>query len=269
MINYTRENEYEADRIGIGLLSDARFDPQGMVEFFGIMGQLSGSSGLGGIEYLRTHPLSNNRVAEAINRANSLPAGANQVDDFLLFKDYLQYASSDHLPLQGSEYLRALASIKAAEYQRADKMLAEQYRRDSENIWYGIAYAENLEQLGREADAELVYRRLLDIFPGDYVLSLRLVRLLKLTGQNQAALVIARRLENGFPQEQQVYFELSEIYQALQQPALRMMAEAEFHRITGNPQQAVKLYDQVLKLPETDLATESKAREKRLLLIEK
>ena len=269
MINYTRENEYEADRIGIGLLSDAQFDPQGMVEFFGIMGQISSSSGLGGIEYLRTHPLSNNRVAEAINRAESLPAGANQVDDFLLFKDYLRYVSSDHLPLQGSEYLRALASIQAAEYRRADKMLGELYRRDNENIWYGIAYAENLERRRREDDAELVYRRLLDIFPGDYVLSMRLVRLLKLAGQNQAALVIARQLENRFPQEQQVYFELSEIYQALQQPALRMMAEAEFHLITGNPQQAVKLYDQVLKLPETDLATESKAREKRLLLLEK
>ena len=240
-----------------------------MVEFFGIMGQLSGNSGLGGIEYLRTHPLSNNRIAEAVNRADSLPAGANQVDDFLLFKDYLQYVSSDHLPLQGSAYLRALASIKAAEYQRADEMLDELYRGDSENTWYGIAYAGNLEQLGREADAELVYRRLLDIFPGDYVLSLRLVRLLKLAGQNQAALVIARRLEKRFPQQQQVYFELSEIYQALRQPALRMMAEAEFHRITGNPQQAINLYDQVLKLPETDLATESKAREKRLQLQEK
>jgi len=266
MINYTRENEYEADRIGIGLLSDADFDPQGMVEFFGIMGQLSGG---GGIEYLRTHPLSNNRVAEAINRVGSLPPGANQVDDFLLFKDYLQFVSRDHLPPQGSDYLRALASIQDAEYQRADKMLGDMYRRNSENIWYGIAFAENLEHLGRKADAELVYRRLLDIFPGDYVLSMRLLRLLKLAGQNQSALVIARQLENRFPQEQQVYFELSEIYQALGQPGLRMMAEAEFHGIAGNPQQAVKLYDQVLESPEVDLATKSKAREKRLLLMEK
>jgi hypothetical protein len=46
-----------------------------------------------------------------------------------------------------------------------------------------------------------------------------------------------------------------------------MMAEAEFHRIAGNPDQAIKLYDQVLNLPDTDLATQSKAREKRLLLL--
>ncbi|MCP4983067.1 MAG: hypothetical protein GY935_21535, partial [Gammaproteobacteria bacterium] len=141
--------------------------------------------------------------------------------------------------------------------------------RDSENIWYSIAFAENLELLGREADAELVYRRLLDIFPGDYVLSMRLLRLLKLAGQNQSALVIARRLEIEYPDNQQVYFELSEIYQSMQRPALRMMAEAEFHRITGNSRQAIKLYDQILELSDTDLATESKAREKRQQLFDR
>ena len=268
MVNFTRENEYEADRIGIALMGDAHFDPQGMPEFFAIMGNLSGSSGQG-IEYLRTHPLSNNRVAEALGRAENMPPGRNQVDDYLLFKDFLQFVSRDHLPDQGDDFLRALASIKAAEYDRADKMLADLYRRDSDNIWYGIAFAENLEQLGRETEAELVYRRLLDIFPGDYVLSMHLLRLLKLAEQYESALVIARQLENRFPEKQQVYFELSEIYESLRQPSLRMMAEAEFHRITGNPQQAVRLYDQVLDLPETDLATESKAREKRLILLEK
>lgn len=267
MVNFTRENEYEADRIGIELMGDAHFDPHGMAEFFAIMGKLSGSSGLG-IEYLRTHPLSNNRVAEALGRAQNLPPGGNQVDDFLLFKDFLQYESRDHLPDQGSDFLRALASIQAAEYDRADKMLVDLYRRDSDNIWYGIAFAENLEHLGRETEAESVYRRLLDIFPGDYVLSMHLLRLLKLAGQNESALVIARQLENRFPENQQVYFELSEIYESLQQPSMRMMAEAEFHRITGNPRQAVRLYDQVLNSPETDLATESKAREKRLILLE-
>jgi len=145
--------------------------------------------------------------------------------------------------------------------------LADLYQRENENIWYSIAFAENLELLGRESEAELVYRRLLDIFPGDYVLSMRLLRLLKLGGRNQSALVIARTLENQHPDDKQVYFELSEIYQALRRPALRMMAQAEFHRITDNPQQAIKLYDQVLESPDADLATESKAREKRLILL--
>jgi len=267
MINYTRENEYEADRIGMELMYGGQFDPKGMVEFFTIMTQLSGSSEIGNIEYLRTHPVGANRIAEAAGRVNEGARGANQVDDYPLFKDYLQFVSSDHLPDEGSQFLRALASIQAGEYQRADALLGDLYNRDNENIWYSIAFAVNLEHLRREAEAELVYRRLLDIFPGDYILSMRLLGLLKLAGRYQSALVIARSLEIDFPENQQVYFQLSEIYQALHRPALQMMAEAEFHRITGNPQQAIKLYDQVLVSADVDHATESKAREKRLLLL--
>ena len=36
-INFTRSNEYEADRIGIGILSDTDINPQGMVDFFEIL----------------------------------------------------------------------------------------------------------------------------------------------------------------------------------------------------------------------------------------
>ena len=46
------------------------------------------------------------------------------------------------------------------------------------------------------------------------------------------------------------------------------MAQAEYHRLAGNPDQAVKLYDEILRSSEVDLATESKAREKRLILLE-
>lgn len=269
MVNYTRENEYEADRLGVELLRAARFDANGMVEFFRIMAGLSGSSGLGTIEYLRTHPVNTNRIAEASARVEPAAGRVDQVDHYPLFRDFLEYVSSDHLPPEGSEYLRALASIRAGKHDRADELLAALYDRESENIWYSIAYAENLEIQKREAEAELVYRRLLDIFPGDYVLSMRLLRLLKLEGRNRSALLLARRLENEHPQKKEVYFELAEIYAALGRPALRMMAEAEFHRLTGNPKQAIKLYDEILASGKADLATESKAREKRLLLLAK
>lgn len=269
MINFTRENEYEADRVGLELMSSARFDPNGMVEFFGIMSKLGGSSEISNIEYLRTHPLGSNRIAEAANRASRLPFGANQVDDYLLFKDYLLYISSAHMTPQGSDYLRALALMKAADHSAADAQLAMLYQRDSENVWYGVAYAENLVNLGRPQEAEQIYRRLLDIFPGDYVLSIRLLRLLGQAGKYQAALEIARELENQYPHDKQVFFELSEIYEALGRRPLQLMAQAEFHRIGGNLREAIKLYDRVLATGDADLTTESRAREKRQLLLQR
>ena len=72
MINHTRQAEMEADRIGISLLGRAGFDPEGMTRFFERMNIRSRAMGQGPPEYLRTHPLSINRVAEARSRAQSL-----------------------------------------------------------------------------------------------------------------------------------------------------------------------------------------------------
>jgi predicted Zn-dependent protease len=268
MVNFTRENEYEADRVGIELMSDANFDTNGMVEFFTIMTKLNGSSEIGNIEYLRTHPIGSNRIAEAAARVRNLPGSGDQIDDYALFKDYLRYVSSDHLPQQGDAYLRALATMQAGEYRLADPLLEALYRDDNENIWYSIAYGENLEYLRRSADAERVYRNLLAIFPGDYILSMRLLSLLHSEGRDQDALQIARRLETDYPQQQQVYFALSSIYGALDRPLPKMMAEAEFHRLGGNTQQSIRLYDQVLGTAGADPNIVSIAREKRLQLLE-
>ena len=269
LVNFTRENEYEADRLGVELLQTARFDARGMAEFFTIISKLSGSSEIGSIEYLRTHPVSNNRVSEAESRARNQGLIVDPVDDFHLFRDFLNYVSNQYLPNEGSNFLRALAAIQSGQYERANEQLTALYNSDNENIWFSIAFAENLEHLEREEQAELVYRRLLDIFPGDYILSMRLINLLQQAGRNRSALIIARDLENRFPQNRQIYFALSEIYQALDRNALRLMAEAEFHSLNGNPRQAVRLYDQVLKADDVDLATESIAREKRLLILER
>ena len=46
------------------------------------------------------------------------------------------------------------------------------------------------------------------------------------------------------------------------------MAEAEFHQLNGNTRQSIRLYDQVLVSSDADPTTISKAREKRLQLLE-
>ena len=43
-INFTRTNEYEADRIGIAALADAGFDPYGMASFFEVMSRQTTTS---------------------------------------------------------------------------------------------------------------------------------------------------------------------------------------------------------------------------------
>jgi len=72
-INYTRSNEAEADRVGIGILAAAGFDPVGMPEFFGTMQQRSGGAGRNIPELLRSHPVTSERIAETRDRASRMP----------------------------------------------------------------------------------------------------------------------------------------------------------------------------------------------------
>ena len=260
IINFTRENEYEADRLGIQLLQNGNFNAQGMVDFFKLMQRIAGSSEFQNIEYLRTHPVHANRISETQSRIKFTPKSRLEQDYFLMFRDYLEYLSSDRLEVSGSDFRKALAHIKLGLFDQADQTLRHLYQQNSENIWYGYAYAENLENQGKPDQAEGVYRELLEIFPDEFALSLRLIRLLKSVHKFESALLIARRLEKRNSDNKSVYIELAEIYQQLKRPVFRMMAEAEYHRLTGNLKQATSLYSKVIDSTETDLATESRAR---------
>ncbi|MCP4430301.1 MAG: M48 family metalloprotease [Gammaproteobacteria bacterium] len=262
MINYTREFEYEADRMGINLLQSAGFDGRGMVEFFQILGKLSGNSDLGSIEYLRTHPVSDNRVSEAESRL--LPNSVDSVgpDYFLLFQDYLMYILNDGVLPGSGQFRRALSKMKAGEEDTASKTLQKLYHGQSDNFWYGIAYAENLQMLDRKEKAEEVYRQLLEIYPDDYIISLQLLRLLKDSKRLDQALVIGRRLENRYSSNKAVFFELVDLYHLLDKSLMEMLAQADYHRLSGSPDLAIKLYSKVLDSPDIDLATESRIREK-------
>jgi predicted Zn-dependent protease len=72
-INFTRENEYEADRIGFQRLDDAGFDVTAMATFMERMQRafrfVEGSAPT----YLRTHPITYERIAEAQSRAHGHP----------------------------------------------------------------------------------------------------------------------------------------------------------------------------------------------------
>ena len=266
MINFTRDNEYEADRLGIDLLQGGNFDPQGMVDFFRIMDRVSGSSEFQNIEYLRTHPVNTNRISEAENRIRQTAVIQGGPDYYTMFKEYLQYVSLNRMEVIGSDYRKALAQIKAGKFELANQALEKLYQQDSDNIWYGYAYGESFEYLKQPEKAEQVYRKLLEIYPDQLSLSLRLTKLLISADDYESALVIARRLEKRFPYERSIYKDLADIYEQLDKPVLKMMAEADYHLIAGNIEHAIGLYETIIGSAKSDNATRSRAQARLELL---
>mgnify|MGYP001547026001 CR=1 FL=1 len=76
-IDFTRKDEAEADRVGIGTLARAGFNPDAMADFFGRMEHTLRPGGGEGGDYsgdappfLQTHPVTSERIAEAKARAH-------------------------------------------------------------------------------------------------------------------------------------------------------------------------------------------------------
>ena len=67
-LNFSRDMEREADRIGFGLMGQAGFEPSGFVTMFDKLQQASRLNDSGAFPYLRTHPLTTERIADMQSR---------------------------------------------------------------------------------------------------------------------------------------------------------------------------------------------------------
>jgi predicted Zn-dependent protease len=83
-LNFTRDNEREADRVGLQLLEEAGFDPRAMATFFERLQRATRLYEGGAPSYLRTHPLTFERIADVQSRVENLPY--RQVPDSLEFQ---------------------------------------------------------------------------------------------------------------------------------------------------------------------------------------
>ncbi len=73
-IDYTREHEREADRVGLSLLERAGFSPRAMVTFFERLLRANRVNEFKGAPaYLQSHPLTTERIADMQDRVENLP----------------------------------------------------------------------------------------------------------------------------------------------------------------------------------------------------
>jgi predicted Zn-dependent protease len=75
-LNFSRDMEREADRVGFGIAGQAGFAPQGFVSMFEKLQQSSRLNDSGGFPYLRSHPMSSERMADMQARIPAQAAAA-------------------------------------------------------------------------------------------------------------------------------------------------------------------------------------------------
>ncbi len=133
-INYTRGNEKEADRVGIALLANSNFDPQGAPSFFSKMSEKYRYASKPPAMLL-THPLPESRIADARQRAHNYPP--RQLPPSLQFelaksriKSRYQSNAKDNIAYYKLQLKQKKYAIKAA----AQYGLALSYLDDKQNL---------------------------------------------------------------------------------------------------------------------------------------
>ncbi len=105
-LNFSRDMEREADRVGFGVLVQAGFEPEGVVAMFERLAQASRLNDDGSFPYLRTHPLTTERIADMRARIPVQSAGRGPVRVDLLHG--LAAARARALSATGVDGLRVL-----------------------------------------------------------------------------------------------------------------------------------------------------------------
>ncbi|MCU7797880.1 MAG: M48 family metalloprotease [Candidatus Thiodiazotropha sp. (ex Myrtea spinifera)] len=195
-INFTRSNEEEADTVGIQILAEAEFDPRAMPVFFERLTHASRLYESGIPEILRTHPVTTNRVADALGRAENynyrqypgslryyLTRETLRVAQFKEPKAAVKHFSSGldegrHLNEEAHQYGHALALIADHQYKKSALIIENLLRQRPQQMEYVLASAEITRLLGNPQKALKILDTHYQLMPQNHALSVAYIEAL-------------------------------------------------------------------------------------------
>lgn len=263
-INFTRANEHEADRIGIGLLRDTGINPQGMASFFNTLLEESRTdNALAQIEYLRTHPLSTTRIAEAGNRLRDedkkLPDDSL---DFQLTRARIIVKTSHSLPqlikriealpdLQQNVLARYTLGLAYLENQREKEAITifKSLSRTNNHPWIKLALADAYRANHDDKDALNLLQQVNANYPGYLPASIRYADSLIDQKQNDKAISLLNQQLRS-QKKPIVYKLLARAYFSDGQVALAMESTSYEYELEGHLNLAIQQINNALQQPD-------------------
>jgi predicted Zn-dependent protease len=268
-INFTRANENEADRVGMGFLAAAGFDPYGMPDFFETMGRRSpalANSRNALPEILQTHPISTNRIAESRSRAAQFKdlKPATESVSYMLTRERLRVLAtptednvrryySDRREQQrlsvGERYGEALANYQAGDARASLDTLRDLAREYPQVPMLQSTLGQAYMSAGATEEGLATFRRALALSPRNIPLTMRYAESLMKAGDAKTAHAVLLDLFNNVaPTPEQIRFT------ALAASSAGDTGDAayymsEYHITTGNLPLSVSQLEMALAAP--------------------
>lgn len=272
-INFTRSNEHEADRIGIQTLARAGLRPEAMATFFERMGKISRLYGEGPPEFLRTHPVTTTRIAEAKSRAAQLDAGEDPDNrSFLRMRARIRALSGDDIrgtvqafeeELRGKEisqqpaefYGYAVALRRNGKAERALAIADTLAAAEPDVLAYRLLLADARSDLGRYEQARQEYESLLATQPGNVAVLMSYGEAL-MAADNEADAKQGERLLRpqllDYPDEPRLLALYARLADGAGDRVRAAEATADRYRALGAIYEAIKQLERLSRDPELD-----------------
>ncbi|KGD65998.1 hypothetical protein Y5S_00470 [Alcanivorax nanhaiticus] len=272
---YSRQNEQEADRVGMQTLAAAGMDPDAMPRFFERMHndrQFAGDPP----EFLLTHPVTESRIADSRARARALPSPTMSVSPHYLlvqarlraafiqgdkqaidyFERYVNERSA--LALQAARYGLALSHLRANHYDLSRSLMEQLAAQYPDELWFRLGLAEVALDEGKYPQAITETQRVLKVSPDDYAASILLSKAYLRNKQPEQALPVIKPLLNKRPTDPATWDLAADAYGNSGDRVRALHARAESQFLRGNNSKALQQMGYALADAEGDFALYSK-----------
>ena len=281
MLNFSRSCEQEADQLGIQILANAEFDPQSMPAIFQHMNQQAQYQE-NTPEYILTHPIFKNRIAEAKDRANQynykqnpssfdyclikarIEAKALEQDPEVLTKLKHKLINKTYKKLDTTLYGYTIALMEQYKYNKARDVLLNLANKYPNSLIIQLEMAELEVLMQQKSQALMRLEKLLSLFPNDSALTLKYAETLLYNKQPKLAKQhLLSHIKDSDSIDPQTYQLLSRAESAMGNYIGMYEANAEWYILHGNFLTALIQLDMALDLAKNKKFVQARIKKKQ------
>ncbi|MBD9675584.1 M48 family metallopeptidase [Pseudomonas sp. PDM18] len=257
-LRFSRQNEQEADRVGVATMVRAGYDPRSMPNMFERLARQYRYEGKPP-EFLLTHPVTESRIADTRNRAEQYPKGGKE--DSLryelmrarvqqMFEDTPGMASKqfraqlDEDPKNdAARYGLALSQTKIGQLNDARSNLQQLLAKAPNDISYNLAMSDLDITANKLPDAQARVQKMLGQYPDSYPLIQANADLMMKTNRAADAEKTLFKLSQRRPLDPDVWNRLADACTLSGNAIGVYQARAEYYALTGDYKQAIEQLD--------------------------
>jgi beta-barrel assembly-enhancing protease len=265
-LRFSRQNEAEADNIGLRTMVNAGYNPVDMARLFERLMDMSRFTSRPP-EFLLSHPVTESRVSDARSRANRYPARAttpgieyqlmrarvqvhyetNKANAVQTFSQALASSRTD-TDRETNQYGLALAYLANEQYRQAIDELDQLLANDPNRITYVVTKANMLTRSGEPRAALAYLEKHLQINPNNHPLTMAQAQALIEMRDYAAAVRVLERHAVTRPEDHDLWYLIAETQGQAGDISKVHQARAEYFILTGDFRNAREQLNYALRI---------------------